>query len=246
MAHIRCDYKSSVLDMNTSMTVILPEDRSVKNANVVYLLHGLSDNSSGWTRFSNVELYARKLGIALVIPEVQRSFYSNMRYGLDYFTFVSDELRYICNNFFSLSLDREKNYIMGLSMGGYGALKCALTYPDHYKFCAAFSPVTDIISTINECIDGKGREFSAIFDKKHLEKEDLFYSLNSTDKRLPSFYIACGDSDSRIWQSEKMVNALTSKCAIVKYEHWSGGHDWTFWDEAVKKALYLCFDLEDI
>lgn len=241
MAHLRCDFKSNVLDMNTSMTVILPEDRCIKEANVVYLFHGLSDDSTGWTRYTNVERYARELGVVLVIPEVQRSFYTDMKHGLNYFSYVSDELREICSNFFSLSTDKKKNHVMGFSMGGYGALKCALRYPDRYNFCAAFSPITDIVSTVTECIDSNKKEFLAIFDSKSLVDEDLFRLLNEKKERFPSFFISCGDLDRRINQSEKIYSALYSKGIEVKYDHWEGGHDWKFWDESVSKALHFCF-----
>jgi S-formylglutathione hydrolase FrmB len=59
---------------------------------VVYLLHGLTDNCTGWTRYSSCERYARERGVALVIPEVQRSFYIDGVYGLKYFTYVAEEL----------------------------------------------------------------------------------------------------------------------------------------------------------
>ena len=55
-----------------------------------------------------------------------------MACGLPYFTYVSEELPTLCRRMFSLSAAREKNYVFGLSMGGYGAMKCALTYPGRY------------------------------------------------------------------------------------------------------------------
>ena len=60
--------------MGTSMTIVLIENRDMFDVNVVYLLHGLADNCTGWSRYTSVERYARKYEIALVIPEVQRSF----------------------------------------------------------------------------------------------------------------------------------------------------------------------------
>ena len=72
MAHLRCDFRSDAMAMNTSMTVILPEKTDLSQVPVVYLLHGLEDNCTGWTRYTSVERYAREKGAALVIPEVQR------------------------------------------------------------------------------------------------------------------------------------------------------------------------------
>ena len=144
MAHLRCDFRSDAMGMNTSMTVILPEKTDLSQVPVVYLLHGLEDNCTGWARYTSVERYAREKNAALVIPEVQRSFYADMDRGLPYFTFIHDELPEICRGFFGFSAKREKNYLMGLSMGGYGTLKCVLQTPERYAGAAAFSAVADI------------------------------------------------------------------------------------------------------
>ena len=127
------------MGMNTSMTVILPEKTDLSQVPVVYLLHGLEDNCTGWARYTSVERYAREKNAALVMPEVQRSFYADMDRGLPYFTFIHDELPEICRGFFGFSARREKNYMMGLSMGGYGTLKCVLQTPERYAGAATFS-----------------------------------------------------------------------------------------------------------
>lgn len=102
-------------------------------------------------------------GAALVIPEVQRSFYIDGAYGLNYFTYVSQELPAACHRMFGLSLEREKNYVMGLSMGGFGALKCALTYPERYAGCGSFSGVTDLKAFMSrQAVPMAGREFTAL------------------------------------------------------------------------------------
>ena len=129
MAFLNCEVFSKTLNMATALRVILPDEGELGAANTVYLLHGLSDNSSGWTRYTAVEQYARERGLAVVMPEVQRSFYADMAAGLDYFGYVAVELPAMCERMFGLPHERTKRYVMGLSMGGYGALKCALTYP---------------------------------------------------------------------------------------------------------------------
>ena len=72
MAHLRVDFRSEVMDMNTSMIVILPEQKRLDDTKVVYLLHGLADNCTGWSRYTCVERYAREKDVALVIPEKEK------------------------------------------------------------------------------------------------------------------------------------------------------------------------------
>ena len=148
MAFLRCEIASEALRMATAVDVILPDQGELSRIKTLYLLHGLTDDCTGWTRYTAVERYARERGIAVVLPEVQRSFYTDMVYGLSYFTYVSEELPAVCRRMFGLGAAREQNYIFGLSMGGYGAMKCALTYPERYAGAASFSGVADLRCTI--------------------------------------------------------------------------------------------------
>lgn len=227
--------------MNTSMTVFLPENVRMNDVRVVYLLHGLEDNCTGWSRYTLTELYAREYNVAVVIPEVQRSFYTDMEYGLAYFTFINRELREICTRFFNFSKKRENNYVMGLSMGGYGALKCALTTPERYNGCAAFSSVSDISALIEKGKDGSRKEFDAIFGSPVSKKDDLFFLLGRCRKALPSFYISCGEEDERLFHSRKIASALEDKGADILFEIWEGNHNWVFWNEAVRRAFIHFF-----
>lgn len=240
MAHIRCDFRSEALDMNTSMTVVLPEGVELSSVPVIFLFHGLCDNCSGWSRYTSVERYARKYNAALIIPEVQRSFYSDMAFGLSYFTFIHDELPQLCRRFFSLPSKRECNYVMGLSMGGYAALKCALHTPERYAGCAAFSAVTNIGERV-AASEGRARlEFEAIFSRvpEIPEGSDIFAMAKKADAALlPRFYTAVGEQDELYAQNERFAGLMQAKGADIRFEHWEGIHSWDFWDTAVCRAI---------
>ncbi|NUS57267.1 MAG: esterase family protein, partial [Streptomycetaceae bacterium] len=102
MAHLRCDFFSDVLGLSTSMTVLLPQQaesqigiEAVADAGappVLYLLHGLSDDDTIWLRHTSIERYAGQRGLAVVMPQVHRSFYADEAYGLRFWTFLSQEL----------------------------------------------------------------------------------------------------------------------------------------------------------
>lgn len=240
MAHLRCDFRSETMDMNTSMTVILPEGVKQSEVPVVYLLHGLADNCTGWSRYTSVERYAREKGVALVIPEVQRSFYADMDQGISYFTFIHDELPEICRNFFGFSPAREKNYIMGLSMGGYGTLKCVLQTPERYAGAAAFSAVADIAQYAGSKSGGEKRQLQAIFGETLSipAESDLFALARKSDAgAFPKLYIACGEQDALYASNVRLTEELMGLGADVQFEHWEGIHNWVFWDAAVCKAM---------
>ena len=240
MAHVRCDIKSNVMGMTTSLEVVLPDEGRMKDAPVVYLLHGLSDNCSNWSRFTSVERYANEKGAAVIMPEVQRSFYADMALGIDYFAYVQRELPEICGRLFGLSARREKNYVMGLSMGGYGALKCALTAPRQYAGCAAFSAAIEMEKRIQYAEGRLARELQAVMgpDGKVPPEMSLQALLQKRKgSQLPKFFITCGEQDALYAENVHFVDSLKKKGAAVRFEHWEGNHQWEVWDRSVRMAL---------
>ncbi len=246
MAYISCDFKSEVLDMDTVLRVILPESGVNEDTKVLYLLHGIKGNSSAWQRFSRIESYIRDYNIAVIIPEVQRSFYINMEYGLKYFDYITKELPQDVKKFFNLNIKRENSYVMGLSMGGYGALKCAFTYPENYIGCASFSGAVDLKFLLEYMItndDSIKNEAKGVIGDSLKPENDLFWLLeNHTVEEIPNMYISCGDKDFLKMPNYKMREYLNSKNYKFLYEEWEGEHTWDFWDVSVVKALKY-FDL---
>lgn len=240
MAFLRVEFDSKALEMATSVQVYLPDEGDLSQVKVVYLLHGLTDNCTAWARYSSCERYARERGVALVMPEVQRSFYIDGVYGLNYFTYVSEELPRACHRMFGLSLDREKSYVMGLSMGGYGALKCALTYPERYAGCGSFSGVTDLVRYRNApAVSLREREFTALLgmDRVVQEENDLMALARKAEK-LPPIYLSCGEQDRHYEANCAFAQLLTDLGITHRYDHREGNHSWAFWDRSIQD----CFD----
>lgn len=239
MALVTVDFMSKALEMATRFQAVLPEEGKLEEAKVVYLLHGLTDDCTGWTRYSSCERYARERGVALIIPEVQRSFYIDGVHGLNYFTYVSQELPQVVQRMFSLSSEREKNYVMGLSMGGYGALKCALTYPERFAGCGSFSGVTDL--------DGMRRipapplhswEFDALLGiGKPAGKENDLFALANEKKKLPPIYLSCGEQDRLYSMNVSFAALLEQLGATYRFDHRPGDHTWDFWDQSIQDCM---------
>ena len=147
-------FASKELKQNDTVNVLLPHDydNSGEPYKTLWLLHGLSGNHNSWMRLSSIERYATEYKLAVIMPCVNRSWYTNTAYGVNYFNFVTKELPELCHKTFSnLSSKKENNIIAGLSMGGYGAVKAALTYPEQYGSCISLSGALDITRKGRTC-----------------------------------------------------------------------------------------------
>lgn len=241
MAQFHCEFYSKALEMATCVKVILPDGGDLSRTKVVYLLHGLSDNCSAWSRYTALERYALSAGVAVIMPEVQRSFYCDTASGMAYFRYISQELPQLCSHFFGLSLEREYNYIMGLSMGGFGALKCALTYPERYAGCGSFSGALQADTELLRNVLKQEELASIVGASCKSGPENDLWDLSSEGKKLPPIYMSCGESDRLYPLSVAFADHLEKTGAVHRFEHWPGTHSWEFWDQSLQKCFSYFF-----
>ena len=136
---------SDTIGMMTGVNVIIPENSKEPPA-VLYLLHGLSDDQSAWTRRTSIERYVGDKNLAVIMPTTYRGYYTDMANGYRYWTYISEELPEKMRRIFRLSSEREKTFAAGLSMGGYGALKLGLRQPERFAAVAGFSSAAAMTS----------------------------------------------------------------------------------------------------
>lgn len=251
---------SNVLQMETNITIVAPNNfNTVQAYKVVYLFHGLCGNSGDWANYTMLPVYANDYQSIFIMPEVARSFYSDMTYGLKYFSYVTEELPTICKRVFNISSEREDTAVIGCSMGGYGALKSALTKPNQYGYCCTFSspclflkdfldlPRTKVETAALKEVLGEQlfSDFQAIFgeDLMYSPKEDVLDLAKkvSTEKVKPKIYSACGMEDPYHKENVRFKNEMSSLNINFTFEEWSGNHDWYFFNNALKKGMEFCF-----
>ncbi|UVI27473.1 alpha/beta hydrolase [Paenibacillus spongiae] len=249
MALINCDFYSEALGLSTSMTVILPQQSYSqigmeskvfdRKHPTLYLLHGLSDDHTIWLRRTSIERYVAALGIAVVMPAVHRSFYADMKSGYNYWTFVSEELPTIARSFFPLSDLKEDNFVAGLSMGGYGAFKVALSHPDRYQAAASLSGSMDIASVADRFPDDFARAFGTR-EEAVGSRNDLFQlasDLSASSKQAPQLYQCCGTEDFLYDANLNFRDHAQQLGLPLTYEEEPGNHDWGYWDTKIQRVL---------
>ncbi|MBM7563296.1 alpha/beta hydrolase [Paenibacillus sacheonensis] len=249
MAFIQCDFYSDALGISSSMYVILPQNAQSQigmsskaeqtKHKTLFLLHGLSDDHTIWLRRTSIERYAAPLGLAVVMPAANRSFYSNMVGGADYWTFISEELPALARSFFPLSDRPEDNFVAGLSMGGYGAFKLALNKPDQFAAAASLSGALDV-STLDWRMP---EDFKRIYGTKELAMQlpnNLFLAaqeLKDSGKPMPSLFQVCGTEDFLYEDNVNFRKHAEELGLPLTYMEGPGDHSWEYWDEHIQQVL---------
>lgn len=257
MIFLETNCYSHSLMRRVEFNVLLPECKKSSDAvgiseekyKTIWLLHGLSGDQNSWIRRTSIERYAEKYGFAVVMPNVDRSWYTDTAYGAKYFTFITKELPEICRGCFKgMSADREDNIIAGLSMGGYGALKSALLCPDNYGFCISLSGSLDITRKGRPC---NLKEWKSIFDfnmeaPSELEgsEHDLF-AVSRKNRELgltfPKIYMWCGTEDNLNKVNHDFDEELTRLGVEHTFKESEGDHSWKWWDMHIESALAHLF-----
>ena len=251
---------SKALNKDTHLTVIIPHDTrqhhgvraSLKPGiqkhdfpHTMILLHGYTDCDSTWVRRTSLERYAELYDMAIIMPDGESSFYNNMVYGANFFDYITQELPVLASEMFNVATDPENLYIGGLSMGGYGALLAALTYPEKYSGCAAFSSGADIKGIVKTALEGAGNTVSqgldvaakAIFGNPPVipDTSDLYWLAQRVNHPL-RVYMTCGKQDFLYDSNTRLRDVLKKNPNVeLQWEEWDGVHEWGFWDVSIQK-----------
>lgn len=243
MARFETKFISKTLLRSVELTVIIPSpsipealgvaDRAASYKinepyPILYLLHGLGNDHSDWTSYTNVELFAEEQSMAVVMMSAENKFYRKNGDGDDFFDFLSEELPAFVCNMFPVSDKPEHTYIAGLSMGGYGAMIHGLNYPERFAAIGAFSAAIGTEDEQEKKLLGNG-----IFDPYGLVRKN-----EAEGKRVPPVYFACGRQDM-LWDKVSAYQDFMMEHGIdVTWVPVDGfRHEWRFWNIQIEKFL---------
>lgn len=244
MSVIELRFFSESLNMFTNANLILPLPRDarlpVQNLPVLYLLHGMGDDSTAWLRKTCIERYALEHGVAVVMPDGGLSCYENMVHGPRYRDFITAELPKFIRTNFPVSREREKTIIAGCSMGGFGALKLAMAHPEQYSAVGCFSAAhfeyrpdsPRNLAMLHRVYDERIDDFDAC-----IEADILAANAGKLPVRILH---SCGDADAlktNALKSRAFFEALPEGSIDYSFEMLPGRHDWALWDIAAKRFM---------
>ncbi|HEY4301310.1 MAG TPA: alpha/beta hydrolase-fold protein [Candidatus Didemnitutus sp.] len=243
-------WRSEVMLKQTTMQVLLPRVGRPPFP-VFYLLHGLSDDSTVWLRHTRLEWYLRDWPMTVVLPDGYRGFYTDNREGPAFARHLGVELVDFVDRNFRTRAERAGRAIGGLSMGGYGALRVGLGWPD--RFCS--------INSHSGALGRANADFSeeAVKAGRHPDKPPEFIAelrrvfgerplgtahdilelavAAKKSRRLPKLLIDCGRKDYLRADSREFHRELTRARIPHRYCEFAGAHDWDYWDAHIGEAI---------
>jgi len=269
MALVKFNFLSKYLGMQTNVTMCLPSFsfRDLMNQKLdfyqpgmkfqtLYLLHGGSGDDSDYVNFTNIVRYADDHRIAVVMPCDYNHFYTDAAEGPRYWKYIAEELPQVCQTLFPLSARREDNFVAGLSMGGFGAMKMGVMKGENF---AAVLCMSGVVFDPDKIKDFPGpRATQDVADPDVMPRIRLDTILGDLDhykdgpndvwrfarrnveqgRLLPKFFFTVGDQDFAREHVEDANQYFTSLGYDTFFELVPGyGHEWDFWDLTLRKAL---------
>ena len=245
MAFFKIEYHSKLLRMERQVNVIYPDafeidDNQVDDRDipVLYLLHGSGGNENSFQKRTDIERLLRHTNLIVVMPSTDLAWYTDTAYDLPYFRSIAEELPQVLQRFFpNMTKNREKTFIAGVSMGGYGAYKIALS-TNHFSHAAAFSGALklnhpDLLSKEREAY------WSGIFGGVSEEnlRPHLLTRLAAKSDKQTEFFAWCGYEDFLYPTNEEAVADLRKEGLLIDYRTSHGSHDWYYWNQQLEAVL---------
>lgn len=257
--------KSPILHRDVKYSIYLPADyeTSERNYPVVYLLHGYTDDNTGWLQFGEINRYADKAiaeGIIppmiIVMPNGDSSWYINSYDGKEnYEDFFIKEFMPAIEKTYRIKAAKKYRGVAGLSMGGYGTLIYSLKYPELFAAAAPLSAAVFDDSALYNMPDqnwkntfaqlygsnlkGNARLNKAWYDNSILK---IVETTSADDLSNVRYWIDCGDDDFLTKGNCLLHIALTEKKVPHEYRVRDGAHNWTYWRTGITDALKFIGD----
>ena len=229
------NYYSNALQMATSANVILPDPSLKGPYEVMFLLHGLSDDHTIWSRRTSIERYVERLPLIVVMPNGGRGFYCDAIEGFAYGKAIGEELPALIKTYFQTKPNWS---ITGLSMGGYGAFRLALSYSETFRSAVSHSGALYFgHGPFFDPSDEFAKEFTRVLGEDPSNGPNDLFHLAKTCKSLPALRFDCGVDDFLLNSNRAFDEFLKAEGIPYEYQEFPGDHSWSYWDEHVQEAI---------
>lgn len=240
-------FYSQALEREMPYRVFLPqsatEGRGTKPLPVVYLLHGNGGGYRDWSNESDVARYAAE-GAILVMPEGGSSYFLNaVERPKDRFEdYLTRDLVRDVEGRFPARKDRAGRAVIGVSMGGYAALKAGLSHPEEYGFVGAMSAPVDVPERrFTWRRAGQWWNFREIFGpmgSQERRARDVFALVDGSRPRaIGPIYLGSGSGEPLVGPDGRFAERLRTRGFVHAFQVKPGGHDWGEWNRQIPECF---------
>lgn len=228
--------------------LILNQSAHIPSAPVIILLHGVYASNWAWQYSVGVEESLKSLqescldltDFVVVMPSDglfgDGSAYLPILGHGNYEKWITEDVIAACMHVVKNVDEQSSVYIAGFSMGGFGALRLGIKYPMLFKGISVHSAVTqldELALFIEEDI--------SVYWRGNEKNANIAHWLETNRGQLPPLRFDCGLDDPLINGNRNFVKTLNGYYQHFQYEEFSGGHDFEYWAEHIKKT-FLFFD----
>ncbi len=232
--------------------IILPSKynaEKTKRFAVIYLLHGLTGHYDNWTSKTKIAEFAAQYNYIIVTAEGDDGWYSDSvtKANDKYESYIVKELIPEIDKNFRTVAERNHRSIAGLSMGGYGAIKFGLKYPEMFSLVGSFSGALPATGwTDKNSAAWLSKSIMTVFgDAAHETRltNDIYKIVrempDAKKKTLPFIYLDCGTEDFLILPNRDFATLLFEKKIPHEFRQLPGKHDWNYWNSQVQEFLKI-------
>ncbi|MDO5979573.1 alpha/beta hydrolase [Flavivirga spongiicola] len=248
-------HPSKILKGDRNFAIYLPPDYEVSQRSypVLYLLHGATDNQTGWIQFGEVLHITDKAikegkatSMIIVMPDAdtkRMGYFNDIRGDWSYEDYFFEELMPYVETTYRIKSEKQYRAVAGLSMGGGGSFMYALHHPELFSSACPLSAYVGPKS-VEEVKNMAKQYYNLEINDEDAEKYLSRYSAlplieSMTKEQIESvkWYIDCGDDDF-LYEGNSLVHiALRKKEVKHEFRIRDGGHSWTYWRESLPEVL---------
>ncbi len=240
--------KSAAIGGRADITVHAPAAaRDHRDVPLVLLLHGVYSSHWAWVRQAGAHRLAARLQAAGALPPCVLAMPSDGLWGdgsgylahheQDFERWIALEVPAAVSRAVPAVTPRSPWLIAGLSMGGFGALRLAATFPDRFLAASGHSAITDSAQMrdfIEECLD----EVIA-----PAQPRTVLHAMLRHRDRLPRLRFDCGTEDALLAANRDLHTKLAEAGIPHVYEEFPGGHTWEYWSTHLERTFRFFADV---
>jgi putative tributyrin esterase len=229
-------FSSAALGRDTQYRVISPVETTGQKLPVVYLLHGGGGGFRDWSNYSDVASFAEQ-GLLLVMPEGESSYYTN---AIDppqdrFEDYITHDLITDVESRFPVASGRANRAIIGISMGGFGAIKIGLRHPDLFFFAGGLSSAIDVPRRAFSFKRlQQSRHYNSIFgpsgSQTRHDNDPFVLVRTANPEAVPYFFLTCGEQEGLLPANHEFSALLAERHFRFEFHTVRGGHDWNQWN----------------